>query len=193
MPLSVTHPALVDPWDAAQQGGSGTVMAILTATHGPAYRNPGAVMAIFPDGHYVGAITSGCIEADLVLHAQEVRASGQPRHLRYGEGSPFIDMRLPCGGAVEIELVRIQDHDVLADLAAARRARHSVSLRISPQGRFSLADWKPTGADGQDFHIGFRPPIRFVVFGAGPEASLFTSLVRSLGYDHVLISMRRPA
>lgn len=189
MTLSVTHPALVDPWDAAQRGGTGTVLALLTATHGPAYRNPGAAMAIFPDGHYVGAITSGCIEADLVLHAQEVRASGQPKHLRYGEGSPFIDMRLPCGGAVEIDLVRIQDHHVLADLAAARRARQAVSLRISPEGRFSLADWRETGPDAaHGFSVGFPPPLRFVVFGAGPEASLFASLVRSLGYEQLLVS-----
>ena len=188
MTFSVTHPALVDPWDAAQRGGTGTVLALLTATHGPAYRNPGAAMAIFPDGHYVGAITSGCIEADLVLHAQEVRAGGQPKHLRYGEGSPFIDMRLPCGGAVEICLVRIQDHHILADLAAARRARKAVSLRISAEGRFSLGDWRETGADGQDFNVGFRPPLRFVVFGAGPEASLFASLTRSLGYEQLLVS-----
>ncbi len=161
-------------------------MAVLTATHGPAYRNPGTAMAIAADGSFAGTLTSGCIEADLILQAQRVRADGRPLHLRYGEGSPFIDLRLPCGGAIEVMLFRIADFDVLADLSAARADRRPVSLRLSPDGRLSL-DAAPGRAAG-DVVIPFKAPIRFVIFGAGAEAAVFADLVKSMGYEHVLLS-----
>ena len=36
--------------------------------------------------------------------------------------------------------------------------------------------------------LGFRPPLRFVILGAGPEALVFARLVASLGHDHLLLS-----
>ncbi|WP_225029530.1 XdhC family protein [Xinfangfangia pollutisoli] len=36
--------------------------------------------------------------------------------------------------------------------------------------------------------IGFRPPLRFAVFGTGAEAAAFSGLVRGMGYEHVQLS-----
>lgn len=184
------HPALADPWDSALAMGPGTVMAVLTATHGPAYRNPGAAMAIGADGRMAGALSSGCIEADLALQARQVRADGRPRHLRYGQGSPFIDLRLPCGGAIEVMLFALRDVDVLAALSRARAARRQVALHLSPSGRLSLDHGGSSGggSGGGGFAMTFRAPLRFAIFGAGAEATVFADLARSLGYDHLLIS-----
>lgn len=172
----------------AAEWGPGTVLAVLTATHGPAYRNPGATMAISPDGRFAGAITSGCVEADLILRANEVRRTSQVQELRYGLGSPFFDLRLPCGGAVEIRLFPLRDPLVLAELARCRARRQPVSLTISATGRLSLRDWQPTGCEGDSFRLGFRPALRFLIFGTGAEAAAFTGLVRGMDYDHVLLS-----
>ncbi|MGO9818441.1 MAG: XdhC family protein [Acidocella sp.] len=182
------HPALLDPWDAALTMGDGTVIALLMATEGPAYRNLGAALAISADGHCAGAITSGCIEADLILHAPDVRASGWPKRLRYGAGSPFFDLRLPCGGAIEVMLFPLRAPDVLGELARRRAARRPVSLSVSRQGRLSIAPYAPTGVVNDGLSLGFRPPVRFVIFGAGPEALVFAHLAASLGHDHLLLS-----
>lgn len=187
-PRIPVHPAMLDPWDSALQAGGGTVLAVLTATDGPAYRDAGAALAIHADGSFAGAITSGCVEADLILRAGEVRRTGRPQTLRYGRGSPFFDLRLPCGGGVEILLFRLEDAGVLADLAASRAARRPVSLILSAEGRLSLGPWQPTALQGGALRIGFRPPLRFVVFGTGAEAAAFAGLVRGMGYEHVLLS-----
>lgn len=185
---STRHPAMLDPWQMARKWGSGTVMAVLTATHGPAYRNPGATMAIGPDGRFAGAITSGCIEADIILRADEVRRTGRIQRLRYGQGSPFIDLRLPCGGAVEVCVFPLQNPLAIAELARMRTDRQPVSLTLSAEGHLTLAEWQPTGHTGADFHIGFRPDLRFLVFGIGAEAATFAGLLQGMGYDHILLS-----
>ncbi|MRX48954.1 XdhC family protein [Paracoccus sp. S-4012] len=182
------HPALLDPWRAALDWGEGTVLAVLTATHGPAYRLAGAAAAIAADGRFAGAITSGCVEADITLRAAEVRRTGEPLRLRYGEGSPFLDLRLPCGGAIEVELFLPCDRGALAKLDAARRDREPVALHIAPGGALTCAPYRETGPTPEGYAIGFQPDIRFVVFGAGPEAIVFASLVHDLGYDHLLVS-----
>lgn len=182
------HPALLDPWEAAAEMGEGVILALLTATEGPAYREVGAAMAIDAGGGYAGAITSGCIEADLVLNAAQLRASGEQRVLRYGAGSPFFDLKLPCGGAVEVTLVPLSDPAVLRDLAQARAARRPVALLLDRRGRLSLQDWAATGPCTEGFRIGFRPELRHVILGAGPEALSFARLVAGMGRPHLLLS-----
>lgn len=186
-PAAARHPALADPWEAAMDFGPGAVLAVLVQAHGPAYRMPGTAMAIARDGRFAGALSSGCIEADLILHAARVRDGGAPLRLRYGQGSPFVDLRLPCGGAIEVMLFAIRDFDVLAALSRARAARRAAALHLSPDGRLSLRGGDSLPSAG-DFAIPFKPPVRFVIFGAGPEAAVFADLARSLDYDHVLLS-----
>ncbi|WFU92224.1 XdhC family protein (plasmid) [Rhizobium sp. CC1099] len=187
--LSGAHPALADPWEFASNAISGdVVLAVLTETRGPAYRSPGAAMAILPDGSFAGAITSGCVEADLILHANDIRTGGDVRVLRYGEGSTFIDIRLPCGGGIDVMLFPLRDVEVLRKLSKVRRLRRPVSLQISKFGRLTLGPVCETKVDTHGFSLGFEPPLQFLTFGAGPEASVFAAWVEGLGYEQLLVS-----
>ncbi|EPE93768.1 XdhC family protein [Rhizobium grahamii] len=187
--LSGAHPALADPWEFSSNATcEGVVLAVLTETRGPAYRSPGAAMAILPDGSFAGAITSGCVEADLILHANDIRVGGDVRVLRYGEGSSFIDIRLPCGGGIDVMLFPLRDVQVLRKLSKARKLRRPVSLQISKSGRLTLAPVRETKNDAHGFTLGFEPPLQFLTFGAGPEASVFAALVEGLGYEQLLVS-----
>ena len=122
------------------------------------------------------------------MRAAEVRGTRQVQDLRYGQGSPFFDLRLPCGGAALIRLFPLQDRGILDDLAQARAGRRPVSLAVSAEGRLALGDWQPTGLQRAALHIGFLPPLRFLVFGTGAEAAAFTGIVRGMGYEHILLS-----
>ncbi|MDD2703846.1 MAG: XdhC family protein [Acidocella sp.] len=168
--------------------GEGTVIGLLVATEGPSYRNLGAALAVAPDGRCAGAITSGCVETELIIQAANVRAEGRPKRLCYGAGSPFFDLRLPCGGAIEVMLFALRDPEALGELARLRVARKPASLVVSPQGRLSVAPYAATGPAQGNFYLGFRPPVRFVILGAGPEALVFTGLAASLGHEHLLLS-----
>lgn len=170
-------PAAADPFAAALEFGAGTVLAVLVATHGPAYRDPGAALAMAADGRIAGAISAGCIEADLLAQAAEVRHSGAARLLRYGEGSPFFDLKLPCGGAIEVLLLRVDDPAPLRQVAADRQARRPARLHLSGQG-------------GAGYVLSFRPGLRCIILGDGAEAGVFAGLLQGLAVDHLLIPGR---
>ncbi|MGB3627118.1 MAG: XdhC family protein, partial [Henriciella sp.] len=87
-------------------------LVMITGTVGGAVRAPGALMAVSADGDIAGYISGGCIDADVVLQAHAALKHGQAKSLRYGAGSPFVDLPLPCGGA--IDLVIEPDADVEA-------------------------------------------------------------------------------
>ncbi len=146
-------------------------------------------MAIFDRHERTGTLSSGCIEADIGLHAMQARDTGAPVMLRYGRGSPFADIELPCGGGLDILLLPRPDRAVLAELAARRRARVAATLEIGlSDGAMRLSETGETGRTDDCLRVRFLPDLRFLVFGKGPEAVTFAGLVQSAGYPNMVLS-----
>ncbi len=179
-----------DPIAALAGGAEDGVLAIITRTEGPSYRPVGAVMAISAGGERTGTLSSGCIENDLADHARQALADGQPRTVLYGRGSPFMDIRLPCGGGLEILLVPRPDRAALAEVSALSAARKPGTLVIDRQsGALSVSrDDEVPATDPAHFMVRFVPDFRFLVFGKGPEAATFAGLVAGARYPTVLLS-----
>ena len=96
--LSSQRSAGADPIHALLDAPGGGVLAIIAGIEGPSCRPMGAMMAVLADGTRRGTLLSGCIEADIALHAAQALSAGTPRLIRYGKGSPYVDIELPCGG-----------------------------------------------------------------------------------------------
>ena len=178
-----------DPIYALHCNREDGVLAIIINVDGPSYRPIGAFMAIFENGHKVGTLSSGCIESDLIMQSKSVLKSGLPFKILYGRGSPFIDLHLPCGGGLEILLVPRPDKAILAEIDGKRVNRVACTLVVNcTTGDLTISDLGETGPMGQSFQIRLEPDIFFYVFGKGPEASTFCSLVQSAGYPNHLFS-----
>lgn len=159
LPASEVEPAL------AALSGRGGVLAMLVGIDGAFYRPLGSLMA-FPTGSApVGSLSSGCIEGDIALHAADVLASKKPRRLRYGRGSPFVDIRLPCGSGLDVVLVPVASGPHIDVPLAALRNRRLVRLRLPDLPEVEI-----------------RPEPRMVVIGTGPEAETFARLAETAGY-----------
>ena len=174
----------------ARDGGVARgVLAVITRIDGPSYRPLGAMMAVLADGRRVGTLSSGCVEADIALHAVEALAEGKPKSVVYGKGSPFADISLPCGGGLEIMLLPAPDVAVLEQVIAAHEARQACALEITLSGgEMRAKDSGATGVEGGSFTVMIEPELAFYVFGKGPEAVTFAGLVNSAGYPTVLLS-----
>jgi xanthine dehydrogenase accessory factor len=181
LPVSLSD----DPLTAALECHD-PVLAIITGITGPSYRPLGEIMAFCGDQH-VGSLSSGCIETDLARHAQQSLQDG-PQVLRYGEGSPWFDLQLPCGGGLEITLIPRPCPLLLAEIAKARTNRQSVGLIVTQDLALRRCDPGPIGPTAEGFRILLVPPPRFLIFGQGPEAAVFTGLVHAAGYPHLLLT-----
>lgn len=178
-----------DPLLSLAVGEVSGVVALVIRTEGPSYRSVGAAMIFADDGSRIGSLSSGCIEADLALHAAKTKADSTPRRILYGTGSPYIDIQLPCGGGLEILLLPQPEPEELALIARVVTDRAPVDLSIAlDTGRITQGPPSQTGITGADFALHLTPPLQFVVFGKGPEATTFTQLVQSLGYKGTLVS-----
>jgi len=178
-----------DPVEALLNDPRDGVLAVIAGVEGPSYRPVGAMMAVFDQAERTGTLSSGCIEADIGLHAMQARDRGAPVMLRYGRGSPFADIELPCGGGLDILLLPKPDRAALSELAARRRARVAATLEIGlSDGALRLSEVGETGRAGDCLRVRFLPDLRFLVFGKGPEAVTFASLVQSAGYPNMVLS-----
>lgn len=182
--------APIGPIEALAAANAPGTLALITGTDGPSYRPVGAMMAVLEGRRRVGSLSSGCVEADIALHAETVLADGAPKLLKYGSNSPFKDIQLPCGGGLEILLLPAPDRAVLAD-AAARFAARQVAALVGDAGTGALSLGAGEGAaqgwQGRRFHWQIAPEIMFYIFGKGPEASSFAALVQSAGYPSLVL------
>ncbi|MEO1222199.1 MAG: XdhC family protein, partial [Pseudomonadota bacterium] len=172
--------------EALADDTQGGVLAVISGVEGPSYRPVGAMMAVLSDGRIVGSLSSGCIEADIALQAAEASRAGQPRQLRYGAGSPFVDIVLPCGGGLDILLIPAPEKAVLHKAVAAHAARQTLTIWIDGAAGTVSIDPAPPGAHA--LAVPIDPELRFLVFGKGPEASAFSALVQSVGYPNLLVT-----
>lgn len=152
-------------------------LAVITDIEGPSYRPLGAAMFVDMQGRRRGTLSSGCIEDDVVLHAQQVLRAGEGRRLRYGRGSPFLDLVLPCGGGLEITLIPIADHALLQDIARNLAARQPVSVTVTAQNRLSR------DPAVQGLRLQLLPRIRAIILGKGPEPLALFEMARHAGID----------
>jgi len=159
----------------AAEGVAGALVT-LTAILGGAPRPLGTHMAVLADGRYAGYVSGGCVEAAVAAEALGVLTSGRDATLRFGAGSPFFDVRLPCGGGIDL-LVSVHPEPVLVRGVLGRLAgRAAFSLELAPDLLRLAEDAPPaSGWDGGVFRRAFLPRTRLIVVGRGPE---FTALLR---------------
>ena len=160
---------------------AGGVLAVITAIIGTSYRNLGTMMAFGPDGQRTGSLSSGCIEDDIAEHAATALQTGKSVTLRYGQGSPFFDLKLPCGGGLQVLLIPNPDQNLLRAVLALSDARQDATLCIGADGTLSSQAKNPG-----DLNITLEPELRFWVYGHGIEAMSFALMAQAAGYDVTL-------
>lgn len=160
LPFDDDHAALAA---VAHHGGA---LCSVVGIDGSWSRRWGAQLAVLPDGTMVGSLADGCLEAAL---RREAQAGGAPRVLRYGAGSPFIDIRLPCGSGVEVMVDPAPDAEAISGALAALHRREAAHLPL-----------------GEGHIRRYLPRLRLIVLGSGPEASALAAMGRAQGIDLLL-------
>ncbi|MEJ8567257.1 XdhC family protein [Elongatibacter sediminis] len=136
------------------------VLVTITGIVGSTYRKPGAMMLIAPDHEYEGMISGGCLEGDLLHHADEVFASGEPKSVTYDmhAGEDLVwGLGIGCDGVIHLLLQRLDppgDCAMLDWIRSSLEAGDSVLIGLvcrPGETGFSLGDIGLIDAAGRQF------------------------------------------
>lgn len=175
--------------------GRPAALATLFQVAGSAPRGPGAQM-LFAAGADGGVSASGyfsgdCIEGDVANHAAGVLADGRPRRLHYGMGSPWIDLRLRCGGALHVLLERVSsDSPALHALLRHAAERRSCTWVSDGETQSVTEDAGPLlSFTNEPLRIARRydPPRRLIVSGCDPGALAAARLGAMAQFETILL------
>jgi xanthine dehydrogenase accessory factor len=183
---------------AAAQTGAPMALVTLYAVEGSGPRPPGAQMLLTPSAA-AGFLSGGCVEGDIAVHAADTIADGEPRHLVYGEGGPWPDIRLLCGARIDILVERVAaDDPTLAALLEATDARRPVvwatdgrARRVEPAPNRRPPDCT-VRAEPFELRRLYEPVPRLVVIGADPIALATAALGAQAGFETTLVRPKGP-
>jgi xanthine dehydrogenase accessory factor len=151
---------------AGAERGLSSTLATVVRTEGSTYRRLGARLVIVADGTRSGAVSAGCLEHDIILRADGLRASGAAHVVRYDTRSPddlVWGFGIGCGGLVEVlvepltseqaaskasEFARIADVRQSVVLATVIRGSEASGLHAGAQGVLRDVRARLTGLDG---------------------------------------------
>jgi xanthine dehydrogenase accessory factor len=179
---------------AAAIDWAGAPMAIATVveTWKSAPCPVGTHMLVHADGRFVGSVSGGCVEGDVLERAHMVLAGAPPVLRRYGVADDAAwDVGLPCGGDIQV-LVQPVSGDgfpahLFADIIKARSAGTALSVATDLEsGQSALLD----NAASAGFVNIYHPPRRLLIVGAVEIASALAAIAVSQGVDVTLCDPR---
>ena len=90
------------------EAGHGVAIATVIETWGSAPRPVGSHLIVDAEGRFLGSVSGGCVEADVLTEAADVIDSGKPRLLEFGVANETAwQAGLSCGGRIKIYVERI--------------------------------------------------------------------------------------
>lgn len=160
-----------------------TVLVTLVGIEGGSSRAIGAQMAVAADGRRAGSFSGGCVEDAVATEALETLSDGWGRVVRYGLGSPYIDVRLPCGGGIDLLFTPRPDAAAIHTALDKLGQREAVGLALECDGIALLPAPTPRSWDGQSLHQSYQPPLRIYALGQGEDLTAFARLGAYFGAE----------
>lgn len=173
---------------AERRAGRNAAIVTLAEIDGASPRALGAQMAVAEDGRFAGSISSGCLERAIVEEARAAMTRGRGGAVRYGKGSRFLDVVLPCGSGVDLLFTVNPSADGLDGACARLADRRPAALRFSANA-IAQSDARASARESDaEFTRAYSPALRIVAAGAGAELVLLSRIARAAGHRFCAIS-----
>lgn len=179
---------------AAAQDWRGAKMALATVTQ--TWRSApcpvGTHMLVREGGDFVGSVSGGCVEGDILTLASDVIA-GAPSALRhYGVANAQAwEVGLPCGGDIAVLVQPVSEEGFSAELfdGIAQAQAAGQTLLIGTDLESGLSRVVATASDAAFVNV-YAPPKRLLIIGAVEIAASLASIAGQLGIAVTVIDPR---
>ncbi|MDB5512745.1 MAG: XdhC/CoxI family protein [Enterovirga sp.] len=94
--------------EAWRRAGREVALATVVETWGSAPRPIGSHLVIDQDGNFLGSVSGGCVEGDVITEAMDVIGDGAPRMLEFGVADETAwRAGLSCGGRIKVFVEKV--------------------------------------------------------------------------------------
>lgn len=178
--------------NAAAWRGAPMALATVIETWRSAPCPVGTHMLIHADGQFVGSVSGGCVEGDVLYVAAEVIAGAPATVRRYGvaDGAAW-EVGLPCGGNIAVLVQPVSAAGfapALFDRIIAANAG-GAPLSIATDLVTGISD-VVAQANADQFLNVYAPPKRLLIIGAVEIAVTLSGIARQLGFAVTVIDPR---
>lgn len=91
-----------------RKSGKGVAIATVIETWGSAPRPVGSHLVIDEDGNFLGSVSGGCVEGEVVSEAADVIGDGKARTLEFGVADETAwRVGLSCGGRIRVYVEKV--------------------------------------------------------------------------------------
>jgi xanthine/CO dehydrogenase XdhC/CoxF family maturation factor len=89
--------------------GRGVALATVVETWGSAPRPVGSHLVIDEHDNFLGSVSGGCVEGEVIAEAAAVIADGQPKLLEFGVADETAwKAGLSCGGTIRVYVEKVE-------------------------------------------------------------------------------------
>jgi xanthine dehydrogenase accessory factor len=199
-----------------KEAGRDVALATVVETWGSAPCPVGGHLVIDSEGNFLGSVSGGCVEGDVITEALDMIAMGGRHMLEFGVADETAwRAGLSCGGRIRVYVQSIDANhaDLLAAFNAERAMRRPCMLVINiasgtqrlvraadvssdPMadileewlrlGRSGIVEW-----GGEELFLRVEtPPVRLIVIGAVHVSQMLAPIASLAGFDMIIIDPR---
>ena len=199
--------------NAAAERGEPVMLATVLGVEGSVYRGAGARMLVTATGDTVGAVSGGCLEADIVARAPDVLAARLKEVVRYdtrASDDVVLGLGLGCQGIIDLLLEPLWDDTLQRAIAfydrlATRRERVTLltlqkadangppvgtRLVLDEGGQVIEGDASLREREADVAREIVRPATPLVICGGGADAIPLVNLAKLMGWHVTVIDHR---
>lgn len=108
MAMLSTDSDILSAAQAWRREGRDVALATVIETWGSAPRPVGSHLVIDGEGNFLGSVSGGCVEGEVIVEAADVIEAGTPRVLEFGVADETAwRAGLSCGGRIRVFVERI--------------------------------------------------------------------------------------
>lgn len=201
----------IEPIKAAlswRRKGQAVAIATVTKTWGSSPCPPSSRLAVNEEGSFVGSVSAGCVEGQVISVAKEVLRDGVPKTLTFGISDETVwGMGLTCGGEISVLVTPFVDTKIgsaMIDAAASRKSAilatdmetgdQAIRCESESLGRDELFPYLTERSEAEAgekvFLEHFLPRRRMILIGAVHIAQDVAQMAKLAGFEVVVIDPR---